>query len=114
MFLKITYTLIYGKDKRKNLVYAPDSHINKALVAMTVEQSLLEIGKPVFDEVTRVLYKDYKCYISDCYEHPEYLKNVLQTLYGPSHLVMVESIRQRLEEFTDKRSIENFVKVISG
>ena len=47
--------------------------VRKALVALAIETVLLEIGKPTFQKVTGKLFKNYKCFLADCYEHPEYL-----------------------------------------
>jgi hypothetical protein len=87
--------------------------LRKALVALAVERTLIDIGKPAFDEVTSRLFRDYHCYIPDCYEHPEYLKKVLKDIYGNSYLTIVESIKKDLEEFIYKISIEEFVTVIT-
>lgn len=95
-----------------NCVEATDDEISKALVTLAVESTLIKMGKPVLDEVTKQLVTKYKCYIPDCYKHPEYLKNVLQGLYGPSHLVMVESIEKYLDEFKVRKSVMQFLEVI--
>ncbi len=84
----------------------------KALVTVLTEKVLLAMGKPVLDEVSYRLYKDFKCYIPDCYENPERLKIVLKDLFGPSHFVVVESIQKDLEEFAYNKSVENFLNVL--
>jgi len=88
--------------------------LRKALVALAIERTLIDIGKPVFDEVTSELFHNYHCYIPDCYDHPEYLKKVLKDLYGNSYLTIVESIKKDLEEFINKKSIAEFVSVITN
>lgn len=93
---------------------ATDSQIRKALVALAVERVLLNMGKPVLEEVTRRLYQEYKCYVPGCSEHPEYLKAVLKDLYGASHLTIVESIKESLQEFIHQKPIGKFIKVIGG
>jgi hypothetical protein len=89
-----------------------DNEIKKALITVSIEQVLLDIGRPVFEAVTRNLYNRYKCYIPDCYEHPEYLKSVLQDLYGDAYHVIIQSIWKYLDEFVSDRSIRKFVKVL--
>ncbi|MGI0010253.1 MAG: hypothetical protein ACREAE_02495 [Nitrosopumilaceae archaeon] len=87
--------------------------LRKALVALAIERTLIDIGKPVFEEVTSRLFHNYHCYIPDCYEHPQYLKKVLKDIYGNSYLTIVESIKKDLEEFIYKKSIGEFVTVIT-
>lgn len=91
---------------------ASDEVIRKALVALAIERTLLEMGVPVFEEVSRRLVKEYKCYIPDCHEHPEYLKKVLKDLYGASYTTILESIRSKLDEFIHKKSIAEFLRVM--
>jgi len=92
---------------------ATNGEISKALLTLAIEETLTNMGKPVLDEVARRLFTNYKCYIPDCHEHPEYLKNVLKELYGNCYNTVVESIMKNLGEFTTKKSITNFLTVIS-
>ena len=78
-----------------------------------METTLLGIGKDVYDKVVHDLYKKHHCYLPDCYEHPEYLKEILQELYGNAHNVVVEKIKKQLEEFSNHESVANFVKILS-
>jgi hypothetical protein len=96
------------------LVYTNSNQVKKALVSLAIETVLLEIGKPTYDEVSHKLFKDYKCYLPDCYEHPEYLKRILRDLYGTSSTVITDSIKKQLEEFETQKGIDVFVAGISG
>ncbi|HYL65814.1 MAG TPA: hypothetical protein VEU72_01520 [Nitrosopumilaceae archaeon] len=84
----------------------------KALTTIVIAKTLLDIGKPVYDKVTSKLYKKYHCYIPDCFEKPEYLKEILEELYGASHRVIVHSIEQQLSEFAYKNKTETFLTVL--
>ena len=86
--------------------------IMKALTALAIEKTLLDIGKPVYEKVANSIYKKYKSYIPDCYEHPEYLKEVLKDLYGNSYNVIVSSIEEQLSEFAYKKKMETFLTVL--
>ena len=86
--------------------------LRKALVCLSVERTLLKIGKPVYDKVVKQLSREYNCYLPDCYEHPEYLSETLKKLYGNSHNEIIESINKKLEEFSNKEPIERFLQVI--
>lgn len=91
---------------------ATDTEIKKALVCKVIEKILLNMGKPVLDEVTYRLYQEYNCYLSDCYENPEYLKKILKDTYGTVHLHIVKLINQDLEEFNQQKPIEKFLQAI--
>lgn len=89
-----------------------DNVVKKALVTLAIEQTLVDMGEPVLEEVTRRLVKEYKCYIPDCYEHPEYLKKILHDLYGSVYSTISGSIRNKLDEFNHKESIAQFINVM--
>ena len=83
------------------------------LTILAIEKTLLDIGKPIYDKVVSMLDKNYHCYLTDCYEHPEYLSQILKESYGNSQNVIIESIKNELEEFSYKELVERFLKVIS-
>ena len=85
----------------------------KALVALAIEKALLDVGKPTYNEVVGKIYKDYHCYLPDCYESPEYLSRVLKELYGQSHLAIIESIKKYIGEMSTQEGIANFIMKIS-
>ena len=86
--------------------------VRKALVSLAVEKALFEIGKPVYEKVIETLYKEYHCYLPDCYDHPEYLNEILNKLYGGVHDVIVKSIKKQLDEFSNHRHIARFLLVV--
>ena len=94
----------------------PDTNndlVHKAIVCLAIEMALIEIGKPIYDKVLNDLFEKYHCYLTDCYEHPEYLNEVLRGLYGNSHEVIIKSIKKQLEEFSYKKPVERFLQAIS-
>ena len=86
-----------------------NSRKDKMIVKSAIEHALLEIGTPTLEEVTRGLFNDHKCLISDCYENPEYLNAVLKDLFGSSHVTVVESIKNYLGTFASQGSIKDFL-----
>ncbi len=86
-----------------------DTQIKKALVAFAIEKALLDMGTPVFEKVTKILKDDYKCYIPDCYENPEYLKRILTDLYGNAYAAILNSIKTSLQDFSRQTPIQRFV-----
>ena len=86
--------------------------VKRALVTISIEKALLGIGKPTYDEVLSILNTQYHCYLPDCYEHPEYLNEVLRKLYGNAGKVITKSIMTQLEEFNQHKPIKRFLEVI--
>lgn len=97
----------------KNSLASSSDNVKKALISFTVEQVLLDVGKTTLDEVGNRLYEKYRSYFHDCLEHPEYLKDVLQEIFGAGHSSITEKIHQKLFEFEEQEPIANFLYVIS-
>ena len=83
------------------------------MVGLAIEAILIEMGDPAYEKVTNLLYQKYKCQPVDCFDHPEYLKNVLKTLFGSSDQVIIKKIEKELEEFVSRKSINNFLILIN-
>ncbi len=90
-----------------------ENDIYKGLTVLAIEKTLLLIGEPTYDKVIEILNKEYHCYLTDCYEHPEYLSEILKKLYGNAHKEIIKSIHKKLEEFSHKEPVERFLQVIS-
>jgi nitrogen-specific signal transduction histidine kinase len=84
----------------------------KALVAFSIEKVLLGMGKPIFEKVSKKLEKDYKCYIPDCYDHPEYLESVLKNIFSNGCKSIVQNIRAELAENLDDSGVRTLVQTI--
>jgi len=98
--------------KNENYLVQRNDSLNKTLVGMSIEKSLLEIGKETYDKVVHDLYAIYHSYLPNCYEHPEYLSNILVKLYGNTGKAVADSIKKQLEEFSDHGRIAELLKVI--
>ena len=85
----------------------------KALVGSATKQALLKMGEPIYEKVAASLYRQYHCTLTDCFEHPEYLNKILKEMFGVSYIVIVDSIKKQLEEFSYQKPIEQFLVVIS-
>ncbi|HMK33063.1 MAG TPA: hypothetical protein VK431_05510 [Nitrosopumilaceae archaeon] len=87
--------------------------LRKALVSLSIERTLLKMGEPVYEKVIKQLSREYHCYLPDCYEHPEYLNNVLKTVFGNSYISIVEAIKKELDGQLMEQPIEIFIRAIS-
>ena len=95
------------------MVLFNENEVRKALVTVSVEQVLRDIGTPTYEKVIHQLYQEYHCYSPDCFEHPEHLNKILKQLFGNSYGTVVDSIKNRLEDFSSQKSINDFLVSIS-
>ena len=84
----------------------------KTLISVSVEKALLEMGMPELDLVISRLKEDYNCEISDCLEHPEYLKQILCELFGNSYQDILKSIHESLHQTKMEESLVNFLTIL--
>lgn len=90
-----------------------DFAIKKNLVSLAVGKALLDIDSRRYSEVANLLGTKYAIELSDCYEHPNFLRDALKELYGNSYRFMVDSIRQNLSGFPDHVKIARFLSELS-
>ncbi len=86
-----------------------DVNVKKALVAVIVEGVLNSLSKGEYEEIICRLEDDYRCYITDVFEHPEYLKRVLEDIYGNAYKPILLKIEQALGEFTLQTPYKEFL-----
>ena len=87
--------------------------VMKALTSITIQKVLKDISAPAYEKVSKKLQKEYKCYIPDCYEHPEYLESVLKSIFGNAYTAIVEQIRVELAEYVDDNGISLLIKTMA-
>lgn len=88
--------------------------VMKALTSITIQKVLNDISAPAYEKVSKKLQKEYKCYIPDCYDHPEYLESVLKSIFGNAYTAIVEQIRVELAEHVDDNGIKMLIKTMAG
>ena len=89
------------------------ANAKRALLVFAVENTLLRMGKPDYEKVVAKLEKEYKCYIPDCHENPEFLKRVLQDIYGNSYDDIINEIRAELGEFISQKYFDDFIRALA-
>lgn len=87
--------------------------LEKTLVCLVIEQTLLHMGKPTYNKVESLLYKKYNSTIADSCDNPQYLCEILKEVFGKSYLEIISSIETRLTDFRHEPIIEEFVAKIS-
>jgi len=87
--------------------------VMKALTSLAIKKVLNDISAPAFEKVSKKLQKEYKCYIPDCYDHPEYLESVLKSIFGNAYTAIVDQIREELAEHVDDKGINLLIKTMA-
>jgi|GEM_PF-929102 hypothetical protein len=88
------------------------SDLGRAIVTLSIEKALIDVGKPVYALVLDRLETD-KTTIPDFYEDPAYLQLLLEELFGAAHGEIIKSIKKYLEEFSDQVQIKNFLNSLN-
>ncbi len=87
------------------------SDLEKAVVTMSIEKSLIDVGKSVYLLVLDRL-EDDKTTIPDFYENPTYMKKLLKEICGNTSGEIIKSIKNYLADFSDQVQIKNFLNSI--
>lgn len=90
------------------------NELERVLVRLYIEKTLLEKGVVVYDSVCEHLYKNYKCYLEDCYEHPEYLVSALKEICRDESVDIILSIQNDLIEFHGYKRITMFLDALDN
>ena len=88
--------------------------VRKTIAALAINKSLQEVGWSAHEEVCAKLEKKYECNISDCFDHPQYLRKVLGEVFGDRSNEIIQSIHQNLGEEVNHISTECFLDSLSA
>ena len=88
--------------------------MKRTMVTLAIKNTLLELGLEEYDKIVLMLQKDHNCPIEDCYDNPEFLKQVLQDLFGTSYNDVLNSLKENLKNISSHKTTENFLAVLSG
>ena len=92
----------------------PHSEPYKLALISYVELVLMRRGNANYHLVIAKLGSQYGCKISDCYEHPEYLKSVLQDIYKEEYRSVISQIKSYLAELANVQEIVDFFKIMES
>lgn len=87
--------------------------MKKTMITLAIKNTLLELGTQEFDKVVMNLKKDFDCTLEDCYEHPEFLKQVLQDLLGNSYHDVLNSLKENMKNISTHKSTNDFIENLS-
>jgi two-component system chemotaxis response regulator CheY/two-component system response regulator (stage 0 sporulation protein A) len=105
--------------RKTNELCAPttdsEQHMKKTMVTLALKNTLLQLGVQELDKVVDILQKDYNCTLEDCYEYPQYLKQVLQDLFGNSYRdYILNSLTENMKDVMSQQSIKEFLQELSA
>lgn len=86
----------------------------KVALISYVELVLMRKGDVNYHLVLAKLDSIYDCKITDCYDHPEYLKTVLKDVYKKDYPSIISQIRSYLGELEDDPEIIAFFKIMEN
>lgn len=94
----------------KNMAIVDIQLVRKALVTLTIEQALIEIGGTgLLNEVLRLLYEKCNCYLPDCFDHPENFRKIWGEIDEGTRNMMIDLVKEKLGEYGYQKSIEKFL-----
>jgi hypothetical protein len=76
-----------------------------------IEVVLMRRGNINYNLVLAKLNSLYDCTISDCYDHPEYLKTVLKKVYKEDYIYIIKEIRLELGDLVVEE-INDFINIL--
>lgn len=80
---------------------------NKMTVTTCIEVVLIRSGNANYDAVLAKLRSLYNCEISECVDHPEYLRTVLNEVYKNNYNSIVEEMSLQTHRLTNMDEYKN-------
>ena len=103
--------------KKVNQLCAPsldsENQMKKTMVTLALKNTLLELGIQEYDKVVSLLQKEHSCTLEDCFENPEYLRNILKDLFGDSYPDILNSLSENMRSITPQESVKDFLQSLS-
>jgi hypothetical protein len=88
--------------------------MKKTMITLALKNTLLELGIQEYDKVVSLLQKDFSCTLEDCFENPEYLRNILKDLFGDSYPDILNSLSENMKSITSQESVKEFLQSLSS
>jgi two-component system chemotaxis response regulator CheY/two-component system response regulator (stage 0 sporulation protein A) len=91
-----------------------ENQMRKTMVTLALKNTLLELGIEEHDKVITLLQKDHNCTLEDCFENPEYLRNILKDLFGDSYPDILNSLSENMKNIPSREAVKDFLQVLSS
>lgn len=104
------------QEHMPDVLFSPRSfgpnETRSALVSVSIESALLATGVDIYEKVSKLLMNDYECHILNCYQHPEYLNEVLLKFDDDIRHKVLELIRKDLGQYSYMTPIQKFLNLL--
>ena len=84
---------------------------NRTALALAIDVALMRRGGDRYYHFVFKLRNSYNCEIIDCYDKPQYLKNVLKEVYGNEYDSIVKDIKLELDDSIEE-GIRAFLAIL--
>ena len=88
--------------------------MKRTMITLAIKNTFLELGLEEYDKIVLMLQKDYNCSLEDCYDNPEYLKQVLKDLLGDSYNDVLNSLKENIQNISSNKTTLNFLDALSS
>lgn len=88
-----------------------NDQLSRDLVAVLIEKAIIEKKYHSLDKIQDHLRSNYGATFTDCYEHPEYLKETLPKFFE-DYSDIIESIKTDLVTIVMNKDIRNFIRIL--
>jgi hypothetical protein len=90
-----------------------ENSARRALLVFSIEKVLMKMGQPEYELVVARLKNEYDCFLVDCVENPQYLKRILEDVYGNAYDDILREIRNEFGEFSSQKYYSDFLAIMS-
>ena len=91
-----------------------ENQMKKTMVTLAIKNTLLELGIQEYDKIASLLQKEHSCTLEDCFENPEYLRNILKELFGDSYPDILGSLSENMKSISSHQSVREFMQVLGS
>ena len=88
-----------------------NNELSRDLVAVLIEKAIIEQKFHSLEKIQDSLKSKFDASFADCYEHPEYLKEILVE-YFKNYQEIIESIKNDLVNIVMNKDIKHFIMVL--
>lgn len=88
--------------------------MKRTMVTLAIKNTFLELGLEEYDKIILMLKKDFNSSLEDCYDNPEYLRQVLKDLLGDAYSDVLNSLKENLKNISSNKTTENFLDALSS
>ncbi len=110
--LKLNFAILLNLQNQSYNSLTPKERMQRDLVSVIIEKTLLDISKETCSLVEKRLFADFYCRFSDCYSHPEHLNTILKEIFGNNYYIITDKIKAEIEKQPLDKKLTKFIEVL--